>query len=332
MRVSRNVRSVLTIAAIVLVLALVYAAFTMSAAPAADRVLLVASDVLASAGGPERFQGYLADQKVAVVPYNYDRVAPYAELADLVKAQASGAGASAPRSLKSVGLMYHTPNRYSLQCFASDPAKSTVDGSPESFESFRRFVAALRATYGIEDLDLISCDVVSNTSGVLASLDYGGARVNASTNTTGQAKGGPVGDWVLEMGNAGLIGTYFNGTITQSDIVLAPTPTPTPTLSPSRKLPLEYVNPESRAQYGGKQGLFRMTGTSWCTSDGGVNWFANILPKSSDPDCKNRGLYKTSYTLGPTGKRPELMCNGALKTSTLYASVDNGECRIKAGK
>jgi hypothetical protein len=152
------------------------------------------------------------------VPYNYDRVATYAELADLVKAQA---GVTGPRTLKSVGIMYHTPNRYSLQCFASDPAKSTVDGSPETFESFRRFVAALRATYGIEDLDLISCDVVSNTSGVLASLDYGGARVNASTNTTGQVKAGPVGDWVLEMGNENLIGTYFNGTITQSDIALA---------------------------------------------------------------------------------------------------------------
>jgi hypothetical protein len=219
MRVSRNLRSVLTIAAIVLVIALVYAAFTMSSAQAADRVLLVASDVLASAGGPERFATYLADKKVAVIPYNYDRVATYAELADLVKAQA---GASASRSLKSVGLMYHTPNRYSLQCFASDPAKSTVDGSPESFESFRRFVAALRATYGIDDLDLISCDVVSNTSGVLASLDYGGARVNASTNTTGQVKGGPVGDWVLEMGNENLIGTYFNGTITQLDLVAGP--------------------------------------------------------------------------------------------------------------
>jgi hypothetical protein len=219
MRVSRNVRSALTVVAIVLVIALVYAAFTMSAAQGADRVLLVASDVLASAGGPERFQGYLADKKVAVIPYNYDRVATYAELADLVKAQvASGIGAA--KTLKSVGLMYHTPNRYSLQCFASDPAKSTVDGSPESFESFRRFVAALRATYGIEDLDLISCDVVSNTSGVLASLDYGGARVNASTNTTGQAKGGPVGDWVLEMGNENLIGTYFNGTITQSNFAL----------------------------------------------------------------------------------------------------------------
>lgn len=225
MRVSKNARSVLTIAAIVLVIALVYAAFTMSAAQGADRVLLVASDVLASAGGPERFATYLADKKVAVIPYNYDRVATHAELADLVKAQVtSSAGASAPKSLKSVGLMYHTPNRYSLQCFASDPAKSTVDGSPESFESFRRFVAALRATYGIEDLDLISCDVVSNTSGVLASLDYGGARVNASTNTTGQAKGGPVGDWVLEMGNADLIGTYFNGTITQSNIALAAVP------------------------------------------------------------------------------------------------------------
>lgn len=234
MRVSKNARSVLTIAAIVLVIALVYAAFTMSAAQGADRVLLVASDVLASAGGPEKFQGYLADKKVAVVPYNYDRVATYAELADLVKAQA---GASASRSLKSVGLMYHTPNRYSLQCFASDPAKSTVDGSPESFESFRRFVAALRATYGIEDLDLISCDVVSNTSGVLASLDYGGARVNASTNTTGQVKGGSVGDWVLEMGNESLIGTYFNGTIAQSDIALgfmsnAVKPPPAPVAPP----------------------------------------------------------------------------------------------------
>jgi hypothetical protein len=29
-----------------------------------------------------------------------------------------------------------------------------------------------------------------------------------------------VGDWVLEMGNSDLIGTYFNGTITQSGIAL----------------------------------------------------------------------------------------------------------------
>ena len=230
MKVSRNVRAALTVAALILVLVLVYAAFTMSSAPAADRVLLVASDVLASAGGAERFATYLADKKVAVVPYNYDRVATYAELADLVKAQveastASGAagagGPGSPKTLKSVGIMYHTPNRYSLQCFASDPAKSTVDGSPETFESFRRFVAALRATYGVDDVDLISCDVVSNASGVLASLDYGGARVNASTNTTGQVKGGPVGDWVLEMGNADLIGTYFNGTIASVDMALS---------------------------------------------------------------------------------------------------------------
>ena len=226
MKVSKNTRVVLLIAALILVMVLVYAAFTMSSAPAADRVLLVASDVLAGAGGSERFASYLADKKVAVVPYNYDRVATYAELADLVKAQVEGssaagaAGPGAPKTLKSVGIMYHTPNRYSLQCFASDPAKSTVDGSPETFESVRRFVAALRATYGVEDVDLISCDVVSATSGVLASLDYGGARVNASTNTTGQVKGGPVGDWVLEMGNADLIGTYFNGTITQSEIAL----------------------------------------------------------------------------------------------------------------
>ena len=221
MKISANARMALTVAAVVLVIALVYAAFTMSSAPAADRVLLVASDVLASAGGAERFAGYLADKKVAVVPYNYDRLATYAELADLVKAQVAASGAGAPKTLKSVGIMYHTPNRYSLQCFANDPAKSTVDGSPETFESFRRFVAALRATYGIEDLDLISCDVVSNESGVLASLDYGGARVNASTNTTGQVKGGAVGDWVLEMGNADLIGTYFNGTITNLDVALS---------------------------------------------------------------------------------------------------------------
>ena len=92
---------------------------------------------------------------------------------------ASPAAATAAKALTSIGIMYHTPNRYSLQCFARDSAKSTVDGSPETFESFRRFVAALRATYGIDDVDLISCDVVSSTSGVLASLDYGGARVNA---------------------------------------------------------------------------------------------------------------------------------------------------------
>jgi hypothetical protein len=152
-----------------------------------------------------------------VVPYNYDRVATYAELGDLIKGHLDATGASRVRS---VGIMYHTPNRYNLKCFASDPEKSTVSGSLESFEPFRRFVVALRGAYGVEDVDLVSCDVVSAESSVLSALDFNGARVNASTNTTGQVKQGPVGDWVLEAGNVNLIGRYFNEKITQVDIAL----------------------------------------------------------------------------------------------------------------
>jgi hypothetical protein len=181
------------------------------------RVLLVASDVLTQAGGQAKFDSYLSNRNVTVVAYNYDRVATYAEIGDLVKAHVESTGASRVRS---VGIMYHTPNRYNLKCFASDPDKSTVSGSLETFESFRRFVAALRAAYGVDDVDLISCDVVSAEKSVLSALDYNGARVNASTNTTGQAKQGPVGDWVLEAGNVNLIGRYFNSSITQADLAL----------------------------------------------------------------------------------------------------------------
>lgn len=200
------------------------------------RVLLVASDVLAQAGGQTKFESYLT-KGIAVVPYNYDRVATYAELGDLIKAHVDSNGASRVRS---VGIVYHTPNRYNLQCFASDPAKSTVSGSPDSFESFRRFVVALRAAYGVDDVDLVSCDVVSAERNVLASLDFNGARVNASTNVTGQVKQGPVGDWVLEAGNVSLIGRYFNATITQADLALAvKIPLAAPVLVPKAPTPAQ---------------------------------------------------------------------------------------------
>jgi hypothetical protein len=130
--------------------------------------------------------------------------------------------------------MYHTPNRYNLKCFASDPEKSTVSGSLESFEPFRRFVVALRGAYGVEDVDLVSCDVVSAESSVLSALDFNGARVNASTNTTGQVKQGPVGDWVLEAGNVNLIGRYFNASITTVDLALV--------FFDAKRAPYNYVN------------------------------------------------------------------------------------------
>lgn len=205
--------------AAVVVLALLYIVFVRPMMMSGDaRVLLVASDVLAQAGGKTKLESYLSSANVAVVPYNYDRVATYAELGDLIKGHLDATGASRVRS---VGIMYHTPNRYNLKCFASDPEKSTVSGSLESFEPFRRFVVALRGAYGVEDVDLVSCDVVSAESSVLSALDFNGARVNASTNTTGQVKQGPVGDWVLEAGNVNLIGRYFNASITTVDLALA---------------------------------------------------------------------------------------------------------------
>jgi hypothetical protein len=213
--------TIIAVVAAVVVVALVYLVFVrpmmMSGSGADLRVLLVASDVLAQAGGISKFETYLSG-KSAVVAYNYDRVATYAELGDLVRSHMESKGASRARS---VGIMYHTPNRYSLKCFASDPEKSTVSGSLETFESFRRFVVALRAAHGVEDVYLISCDVASAQTNVLSALDYNGARVNASTNTTGQAKQGPVGDWVLESGNVNLIGRYFNAEITKIDLALA---------------------------------------------------------------------------------------------------------------
>ena len=213
----KNVVAAVTAAVVVVLIFLVYFVFVRPSS-GDHRVLLVASDVLAQAGGAKKFESYLSDKSVAVVPYNYDRVATYAELGDLVRSHMGSKGASRARS---VGIMYHTPNRYNLKCFASDPEKSTVSGSVESFESFRRFVVALRAAYGIEDVDLVSCDVVSAGTSVLSALDYNGARVNASTNTTGQVKQGPVGDWVLESGNVSLIGRYFNAEITKIDLALA---------------------------------------------------------------------------------------------------------------
>ena len=209
---------VVAVVALVAVIAIVFYFFMQPESSGDHRVLLVASDVLAQAGGQSRLASYLSNKSVAVVPYNYDGVATYAELGGLVKAHMESKGAS--RAL-SIGIMYHTPNRYNLQCFASDPAKSTVSGSLESFESFRRFVVALRAAYGVEDVDLISCDVVSAETSVLSALDFNGARVNASTNTTGQVKQGPIGDWVLESGNVNLIGRYFKSEITKADISLA---------------------------------------------------------------------------------------------------------------
>jgi hypothetical protein len=208
---------VLAAVAVIVVVILLAFVFVKPVLTDDHRVLLVASDVLAQAGGQTKFESYLI-KGISVVPYNYDRVATYAELGDLIKAHIDSNGASRVRS---VGIVYHTPNRYNLQCFASDPAKSTVSGSPESFESFRRFVVALRAAYGVDDVDLVSCDVVSAERNVLTSLDFNGARVNASTNTTGQVKQGPVGDWVLEAGNVSLIGRYFNATIAQADIALS---------------------------------------------------------------------------------------------------------------
>jgi hypothetical protein len=204
--------------AAVVVLALLYIVFVRPMMMSGDaRVLLVASDVLAQAGGKTKLESYLSSG-TTVVPYNYDRVATYAELGDLIKGHLDATGASRVRS---VGIMYHTPNRYNLKCFASDPEKSTVSGSLESFEPFRRFVVALRGAYGVEDVDLVSCDVVSAETSVLSALDFNGARVNASTNTTGQVKQGPVGDWVLEAGNVNLIGRYFNASITMVDIALS---------------------------------------------------------------------------------------------------------------
>jgi hypothetical protein len=61
---------------------------------------------------------------------------------------------------------------------------------------------------------------VSAETSVLSALDFNGARVNASTNTTGQVKQGPVGDWVLDVGNLSLFGWYFYEKITQADIAL----------------------------------------------------------------------------------------------------------------
>jgi hypothetical protein len=214
--------TIIAAGAVVVVLFLLYFVFVRPMMMSGDaRVLLVASDVLAQAGGKSKLESYLSSANVAVVPYNYDRVATYAELGDLIKGHLDATGASRVRS---VGIMYHTPNRYNLKCFASDPEKSTVSGSLESFEPFRRFVVALRGAYGVEDVDLVSCDVVSAESSVLSSLDFNGARVNASTNTTGQVKQGPVGDWVLEAGNVNLIGRYFNASITTVDIALKAPP------------------------------------------------------------------------------------------------------------
>ena len=234
--------TVIAVVAALVVVALVLLVFVqpmMMSGSGSGRVLLVASDVLAQAGGAEKFATYLSDKSVSVVAYNYDRVATYGELGDLVRAHMESKGASRARS---VGIMYHTPNRYNLQCFASDPAKSTVDGSVESFESFRRFVVALRAAYGVEDVDLISCDVVSAGTSVLSALDYNGARVNASTNITGQVKQGPIGDWVLESGNVNLIGRYFNAEITKIDLAL-PGPGPRPPRAPPGMVPAtEWVN------------------------------------------------------------------------------------------
>ena len=202
-----------------------------AAEPAAVRVLLVSSNVVRELDRGGWPIGTLVHRdargcETAVVPYDYDATRSYVDLIELIRAFVGRAGLGhtrTPSRLLSVGLMFHTEQERTLKCFARDPLKSTVYASDESLEPFRQFVHVLRAFYGVEDVDLISCSVVENAENVLARLDYGGARVNASMDVTGQA-GGSVrsskGDWVLEMGNVDLVGRYFNARIAQTSLML----------------------------------------------------------------------------------------------------------------
>jgi hypothetical protein len=199
------------------------------------RIVLAAQSVISQFEDTGNYIASLLHNKsVVVLPYDYENTGSYLELVEIIHSHMSSVRKGT--RLLSVGLMFHTAEDATLRCFSKDPVRSTVNGNDATFDDFRHFVHVLGIFYQIDAFDLISCNVVQHaTSNVLARLNYGGVRVNASINRTGHAldgtgvtgqaaaggynKGGG-DDWVLEMGNVDLVGRYFNPKITKVHVTL----------------------------------------------------------------------------------------------------------------
>jgi len=184
-------------------------------------VLLVSTRVLEEMNKTDTPIESCIKSGVVALPFDYKKLTSYDELGGIVNAYMS---TRKDASLQSVGLMFHSKPDV-LQCFEADPPKSTklVDGvRPADFEPFCAFVIKLKEDYGIKDLDIISCNVVRDKKrNALVDLDFGGVKVNTSTNNTGNTDpDGNSADWVLEMGDVDLSKRYFTEKILGTNLVL----------------------------------------------------------------------------------------------------------------
>ena len=140
--------------------------------------------------------------------------------------------------------MYHTAEPHTLRLFASDGARSTAAvgsaaaaaAAAAAFSDFATFARLLTVTFGIADLDLVSCNVVPQTRATV--LNIIGAELGLNINASVLQEGGE--NWTLQEGNVDTIGRYFKSKIRKSGIVLqtaapAAPAAPAPAYAPSDK-------------------------------------------------------------------------------------------------
>ena len=188
------------------------------------RIILVARDVVQTFGTLCDFQRCLRPPVDAIhaIEYDFDGVASYDVLSALIHRQMSDCLAQNPTTLlHSVGLMYRSLRPYTLQCFLADPPKSTRRHSTDDFGPFQCFVRDLSVAYGVSEIDLITCRVISRDDdrhNAITQLDLNGVKVNASTDDTGSNANA---DWHLEVGDVDLLTRYFDPRIEDKSILLA---------------------------------------------------------------------------------------------------------------
>ena len=180
--------------------------------------VLLCSDKVFDSSGDAKLQSYLYSKRsVLPVIYSWDETRSFVDLFEQIYStvRAHASRSSGPEVV-SIGVMFHSQERYTLQMFANDTRRSTVHAGDEdsSFADFRDFVRLCRIAFGIDELDIISCWVVDNTRNTI--LNTMGAALDVKINASVKQEGAG-GNWTLEEGNVDMVGRYFKKNIKKTD-------------------------------------------------------------------------------------------------------------------
>jgi len=117
----------------------------------------------------------------------------------------------------SVGIMFHSTEKHTIQLFKSDTVKSMVNDEINKFSDLIKFFKQLKIITRCSQIDLISGNTIDSVNNLILNQLELKSKLTICASTTNTGK---LGNWILEKGNINLTKKYFTNKIIQSEINL----------------------------------------------------------------------------------------------------------------